>query len=74
MWVSINLIGEERIHNNEPYYNRLHDKWQSTNTVDAPKGTLSLFENISEKPMAIFIETFNSNGNPIISERLKIRI
>lgn len=71
MWISVNLSGEERIHNYEPHYNRLHDKWQGTNTVDAPKGTFEKFEKIYHKPSAICVETIN-NSNAIIQERLKI--
>ena len=71
MWVSINSIGEERIHSYEPYYNRLQDKWQTTNNVDAPKGTYELFEKITHKPMAIFIDSV-INDKAIVKERLKI--
>lgn len=72
MWISVNSIGQERIHNEEPYYNRLHDKWQTTNNVDAPTGTFETFEQITHKPIAIFVDSI-INGKALVKERVKIR-
>lgn len=72
MWISVNSLGQERIHNEEPYYNRLHDKWQCINSIDAPNGTYSKFEEISYRPMAIFVDSI-INNKAVITERVKIR-
>jgi hypothetical protein len=72
MWVTINLKGHCTVHASEPNYNRLQDKWQNNSKIDAPDGTFELFEQVTHKPMAIFVERINSSGKSIITEHVKI--
>lgn len=67
MFIALNLKGVESIHDIEPSYNRLHDKWMSRCKIEAPRGTLKIL-GISSKDVASYeVNNYTNNSAHIES-------
>lgn len=71
MFIALNLKGVETIHSSEPCYNRLHDRWDSTCKVQAPKGTLKLM-GIELKDVACYEVNSYTNNVATIESKYKL--
>lgn len=72
MFITINLKGLESVHQDEPSYNRLYDRWDSINKVNVPRGTLKLMK-INSKDVASYeVNNYTSNSEAIIDNYQKI--
>lgn len=71
MFISLNLKGVETIHQIEPTYNRLHDKWDTRCKVQVPKGTLKIMD-IESKDVASYEVENYTNGSALVESINKI--
>ena len=53
MFIALNLKGVESVHDIDPSYNRLHDKWMSICKIEMPRGTLKIL-GIDSKDVASY--------------------
>ena len=67
MFIALNLKGVESVHDIEPSYNRLHDKWSSRCKVEVPRGTLKIL-GISSLDVASYeVNNYTNNSAQVES-------
>ena len=71
MFIALNLKGVETVHDIDPSYNRLHDKWDSRCKIEMPRGTLKIL-GIDSKDVASYEINNYSNNKAIIENTNKI--
>lgn len=71
MYIALNLKGVETVHDIEPSYNRLHDKWMSICKIEMPRGTLKIL-GIDSKDVASYEVNNYMNGTAIVIGTNKI--
>lgn len=50
-WIAVDETGLVTVHQQEPYYNRLHMKWKSSNLVYVSKGLINLITDYVKEPL-----------------------
>ncbi len=72
MFIAINGKGVESMHETEPYYNQLHDRWDSFCKIHAPRGILKLL-GIDNADIAKYeINHLDSKSKAIVESVFKI--
>ena len=71
MYIALNLKGVETVHDIEPSYNRLHDKWMSICKIEMPRGTLKIL-GIDSKDIASYEVNNYTNGTALVIGTNKI--
>ena len=71
MYIALNLKGVETVHNIDPSYNRLHDKWMSICKIEIPRGTLKIL-GIDSKYIASYEVNNYMNGTALVIGTNKI--
>ena len=71
MFIALNLKGVESVHDIEPSYNRLHDKWVSGCKIEVPRGTLKIL-GISSKDVASYEVNNYTNDSALVESIIKI--
>ena len=71
MYIALNLKGVETVHDIDPSYNRLHDKWMSICKIEMPRGTLKIL-GIDSKDVASYEVNNYMNGIALVIGTNKI--
>ena len=71
MYIALYIKGVETVHDIDPSYNRLHDKWMSICKIEMPRGTLKIL-GIDSKDVASYEVNNYMNGIALVIGTNKI--